>query len=110
MITQPKSSKKFKEPENDPDLIDYLGRIAKIITPNLFAGSQGFKFFLLKIPQSKLAKELSITSHRSSVNQDKRSLKANLKRLQNSQNGASEDLQTRPEYFLQVETFFCLDA
>ena len=110
MITQLKSSKKFKYPENDPDLIDYLGKIAKVITPNLFAGSQDFKNFIIKVPQSKLEKELSIPLHRSSVNQDKRSLKADRKRLQNSPNGESEDLQTRPEYFLQVETFFCYDS
>ena len=77
MITQLKSSKKFKYPENDPDLIDYLGKIAKVITPNLFAGSQDFKNFIIKVPQSKLEKELSILLHRSSVNQDKLSLKAN---------------------------------
>lgn len=100
MITQLKSSKKFKDPENDSDLIDYLGKIAKVITPNLFAGNQDFKFFLIKIPQTKLEKELSIPLHRSSVFQDKRSLKADRKRLQNSPNGESEDLKTRPEYFL----------
>ncbi len=105
MITQLKSSDKFKDPGNDPDLIDYLGKIAKLITPSLLAGSKGFKFFLIKIPQSKLEKELRITLQRSSVNQDKRSLKADRKRLQNSLNGESEDLKTIPQYFLQVASY-----
>ena len=49
IITQtlrPMAFLKFKvlQPQNDPSLIDFVGKIAKELTPHLFAGTQVFKF------------------------------------------------------------------